>query len=177
MYTVDPDADGALGSVSVRCDMTNGGWTMVMASGGVGPSDQAESTTVGTGTATYLPVAFARALAANGTQVHIRTEGLAATESITSVVNGIAIVRLREGLLLHYDAPEVNADPPTEWTGPFATDSSRLWYACSYPPFGSTLGNYPNIYHTCNNVDGLHLVNTASAWTQGAGTSLEVYVR
>ena len=60
-----------------------GGWTLIMASAGLGPDDQTESTSVQPGSASHLPAASVQALANGSEQVHIRTAGLAGTQSIT----------------------------------------------------------------------------------------------
>lgn len=154
--------------------MTNGGWTMVMASASLGPAAQAELLTVDTASGSYLPVAIVQALAAISSQVHIRGEGLADTQSVTSVAEGIAIQNLRLGRLLNHDALAFNDDPPTEWTGPFA--DGRLFDFCAIPPLGEQERVWPNVYHAaCNS--GLHLLDWESNWTYEVNVPLEVYVR
>jgi hypothetical protein len=176
-YTLDADGVGPLPAYTTLCDMTRGGWTMLYASGGSGSSSASESTEISAGSRRYLPVAIVRSLAAQATQVHIRTQDRFDTESITSVANGRAIQNLRLGLMLNQDAASFNDDPPTQWTGPFALTNARLRYSCGYPPFGTVEGRYPTIYHACGNAGGLHLTGVDSGWTVGSAVPLELYVR
>lgn len=179
-YFIDPDTlAGPVAELEVYCDMTNGGWTMIMATGGVGPDMQTATTPVIPGSQRYMPSAAVQALANVSTQVHIRTEGLVATESITSPPNALAIRNLRTLDLLNRGQTLMGPgdDPSAFWTGPRAADSTFLWHTCGPDPHGGPNPPYPNIYWACNNGGGIHITTTGSAWTSTAGTNMEVYVR
>jgi len=164
-YFIDPDgAAGSIAPARVYCDMTNGGWTLVMASNRLSPDDQTVSTTVLPNSGTYLPVAFVRALAISGTQVHIRTAGLVATQSVTSTPNTGPIVNLRAGQILS------RGGTAAMWTGPF---SANMFIA---DVVLDTL-TYPDIYWARGNAAGLHLNSFARGWTETNVSNMEVYVR
>ncbi|MBN9164703.1 MAG: hypothetical protein BGO98_33570 [Myxococcales bacterium 68-20] len=179
-YLIDPDGPGPQPSATVYCDMTGGGWTLVMASHSLGPSAQTVASTVLPGSGTYLPGRLARALATASTQVHVRSAGAAATRSITSVPETLPIQNLRTGHLLNADSPFRGAsdDVSAMWTGPLAADASYLWHSCGVAPFG-TVGSYPDIYWACNNGDGFHLTGAQGSKWRAADPDedLEVYVR
>jgi hypothetical protein len=178
VYRIDPDGPGPVAAFDAYCDMTNGGWTLIMATNGIGPDGQSEGA-VTPGSASHVPIAIAQALAVVGSQVHIRTAGLIATESITSVPGGLAIQNLRNGIVLNAgQLLTSSADSPSAfWTGPFAVDSTHLWHTCGPSPWGGLDLPYPSIYWACNNGGGMHITATGSAWTATSGTSMEVYVR
>ena len=179
-YIIDPDGSaGVLAPARVYCDMTNGGWTLVMASNRLGTDAQTASATVLPNSGTYLPVAFARALATAGTQVHIRTAGAIATRSITSVANMLPIQNLRAGLVLTNNSPfRATGDSVAAlWTGPFAANAQYLWHTCGPAPFSVSSASYPSIYHACGNAGGMHLNGPNTGWTVADGENMEVYVR
>jgi cysteine-rich repeat protein len=178
-YFIDPDAaGGTIVSARVYCDMTNGGWTLLMASNSLGPDRQTVSATVLPNSGTYLPATFAQALATAGSQVHIRTAGAAATRSITSVANTLPIQNLRAGIVLTANSPfrSTGDSVAALWTGPFAANAQYLWHTCGPAPFGAS-AIYPAIYHACNNSGGVHILSTNSGWTSTAVENMEVYVR
>jgi hypothetical protein len=184
-YRIDADGAGAITPFDAYCDMTFddgngggvGGWTLIQSFAGMmGPSGGAEGA-VAPGTSTYLPLATMEALATAGTQVHIRSTGLAATESITSKANMEPIVNLRTGLLTNEGLLALTPQEQTDrWTGTFAI-TDRLGFSCP------TAGNgWPSVYHACGNQIGLHIVTDHARWDWQGGDAtknldMEVYVR
>ncbi|MEZ4403655.1 MAG: fibrinogen-like YCDxxxxGGGW domain-containing protein [Kofleriaceae bacterium] len=170
MYDVDPDGPGGLAAFPVYCDMSAGGWTLIMASAGVAPADQATTTPVLPGVAAHLPKDRAIALAVVSTQVHIRTEGMP-DDSVTSVPGAAPIEHLRAGRIVNAST----AATASAWIG---ARVGRLTYSCDK---SATL--YPSIYWACGNATGLHLMSSGtqrrSRWIFNAATDdrLEVYVR
>src|SRR5690606_12845453 len=119
-----------------------------------------------------------QAFANGASQVHVRSTGLAATESITSKANNEAITNLRLGNETNDGLSTLTpAEQVDRWTGPFA-NADRLSFTCE----PSALV-WPSIYWACSNQIGLHLVAGLSQWNyQGSGdpannTNMEVYVR
>ena len=180
LYYVDPDGAGAVAPARVYCDMTSGGWTLVMASNTLGPDTQVAADTVLPNSGRYLRSPFARALATASSQVHIRTAGAIATRSITSVANTLPIENLRAGLILTNNSPfrgsTASIAVAALWTGPFAANAEYLWHSCGPAPFGVSV-SYPAIYHACNNGGGMHLLGATAGWTSAGGENMEVYVR
>ena len=185
-YRIDADGAGAIAPFDAYCDMTFddgagagiGGWTLIESiAGKLGPMGGAEGA-VAPGTSTYLPLATMEALAMGGTQVHLRSTGLAATESITSKANMEPIVNLRAGYLANEGLLNFTPQEQTDrWTGTFAV-TDRLGFSCA------TAGNvaWPNIYHACGNPIGVHVIGDHARWDwQNGNTTLnldmEVYVR
>lgn len=175
------DADGASGPLHpfyATCDMTyaGGGWTMIMASAGLAVDHQRELVSVSTGLGTYLPRSIVERLASLGHTVHVRLEGDAATGSITSVADGLAIQNLRAGRMLNTGSAITSMSSPVaaEWTGPLATDATHLW--------GSSIPTdqfYPVLYWSSFNSAGLHIVAVAPTTFSSFGSAdpIEVYVR
>lgn len=182
-YLVDPDGAGAIPPLPVHCDMTfddgagggAGGWTMILSTSGVkGPTALTEGNTLA-GSAAYLPIETMKSFATAASQVHLRSTGKAATESITSKANNETIVNLRAGAVVNEGL--TGTDQIDRWTGPFAIPA-RLQFSCAT----SSLG-WPSVYWACGNFNGLHLVSALSMWdynvagNPGENIDMEVYVR
>lgn len=181
-YTIDPD--GAAGPVApflAYCDMDFddgaggvGGWTLIESTfGGLGPSGLTEGL-VAPGTSSYMPADTMKALANVASKVHLRTTGLAATESITSLADNEIITNLRAGYVVNEGL--VGAAQVDRWAGPFAI-ADRLTFSC---PTNSAV--WPSVYWACGNTIGLHLVQTHARWdwqggNTGANLEMQVYVR
>jgi hypothetical protein len=182
MHVIDPDGSGAIAPFDAYCDLAfeGGGWTLIMASNGLGPSNQTPGI-VTPSSGTYMPVATMMALAAESvsSRIHIRSAGQAAFASITSTPDSKPIQNLRMGLILNADSMMYSSsDPVVNWTGPFAT-IDRLWHSCQVAPFGTSNGGYPQIWWSCNNYGGLHFHETVSNWTADGSLNhaMEVYLR
>jgi hypothetical protein len=185
-YLIDPDgAAGAITPFAAYCDMTfddgngggAGGWTLIEStSGKLGPDALAEGL-VAPGSAAYLPLATMISLANGASQVHIRSTGLAATESVTSKANMEPITNLRLGAVVNTGLEGLTpAEQVDRWTGIFAI-ADRLSFGCA-----TNSQAWPGVYWACGNGSGLHLVTNNSRWDwQGGDTTqnldLEVYVR
>ena len=175
--TIDPDGSGPIPQFDAYCDMTYndgtgvGGWTLIQSI--VAPNGPV-NLVLGIpqpGTSVYLPLATMQSLANGATQVHIRTPGMQATASATSVANTKPIVHLRAGVLLN----DVSEFPQSQyWTGPFGT-ANQFDYTCSVS------NTWPNTYHGCG-TDAMHLLAQHARWNWSGGntglnTSFEIYVR
>jgi hypothetical protein len=184
-WEIDPDASGPIPTLLVHCDMDfdGGGWTLIMASGGLGTDNMVQQS-VAPGQSllvngSYLRADIAQALAQMAEQVHVREYTKVSTFSVTSVPGGKPIQNLRNLCALNVNSainsagvgPDVVA---TEWTGPQAT-TSRLWgvvTSCGGP------FPYPTIYWSVNNFSGLNLNPTMSGWVAfQLGVNLQVWVR
>lgn len=172
------DATGAGDFRQVYCDMTNGGWTLLYSSNAT-PTMITTQTPARPMTASMLPIALMSQIAGVASQVHIRTAGMLATRSVTSVANNFAIQSLRAGLTINSNSPL--SDPGNAiagvWTGPMAMTAASLWHSCGPAPYGtSTLAQ--NMYWACNNSNGLHVGGTHTAWiSSGPNENIEIYVR
>jgi hypothetical protein len=125
------------------------------------------------GTSIYMPVERVKALAAISTQVHIRTPGLATSQSVTSIANRAPILNLRAGMMVDVGFDSTPAH--TLWTGPYA-DASHLDYSCS-----NTNAAWPNVYQACG-TNGLHIWRQHARWSWSGGnaslnTAFETYTR
>jgi hypothetical protein len=179
VYALDVDREGPLGPIAAHCLMSDGGWTLIMASGALGPDDQRAETVVRPSSRTYLPLAYVQALAAISHEVRIRTAS-DPTRMITSVPDTLAIENLRMGLVLNAGSPldAASDDASPLWTGPFALDASRLWHTCEQPPATMTASAYPDVFHAGCNSGGLHLRAHQSTWAVASpNEALEVLVR
>jgi hypothetical protein len=123
------------------------------------------STPVTPGSSLRFSLETAQVLANLSRRVHIRTSGQAETRSMTSVLPR-AIGNLRNGIMLHPDTDI------THWTGPMA-DEEHLTRA----PCEDFFGSYPDIFETCTNPLGVHLVRDLSGWSDSVEENMEVYVR
>ena len=177
-YTIYPGGSGPSAATSVYCDMTYddgngaGGWTLIES---IQSGKSPESTTFATvmpGTTTAMPLATVEALAAVSTQVHIRTPGMASTQSITSIAHSPPIVHLRAGQILN----SVKDPQYQNWTGPYATPGYLDFTCTGMPP---SLNYWPNVYWACGNNTGLTLEGSSSEWEWSDDTDepFEVYVR
>jgi lysophospholipase L1-like esterase len=171
-YTIDPGT----GAISVYCDMTfsdgtaTGGWTLVESIQANNSPSNTLAGSVTPGTTTAMPLATVKALAALSAQVHIRTPGMASTQSITSLANSSPIVHLRAGNILNDLA---DSQQHQNWTGPFAT-AAYLDFSCATAGY-----TWPSVYWACGNASGLTLVTAWSEWkfSDNAKAPFEVYVR
>jgi len=184
-YLVDVDGAGALAPLVAYCDMTfddgagggAGGWTLIESTaGGLGPSGLTEGP-VAPGSSAHLPLATMVALADGASQVHLRSTGLAATESVTSKPDMEPIVDLRAGIVINASMLGLTpAQQVDRFTGPFA-NAARLEFGCA-----ASTATWPSLYWGCNNTQGLHLVSTHSRWNWLNGdvaqnVAMEAYVR
>lgn len=181
-YTIDPDgAAGAIAPFLAYCDMDFndgaggvGGWTLIESTfNGLGPDGLTQGV-VAPGTASYMPADTMKALANLSSKVHLRTTGLAATESITSLADNEIITNLRAGYVVNEGL--VGAAQVDRWGGPFAI-ADRLTFSC---PTNTAV--WPNVYWACGNFTGLHLMTAHSRWdwqagNTGANIEMQVYVR
>lgn len=181
-YTIDPDgAGGAIAPFLAYCDMdfndgagAVGGWTLIESTfNGLGPSGLTEGV-VAPGTASYLPLDTMKAIANLSSKVHLRTAGLAATESITSLADNEVITNLRAGYVVNEGL--AGAAQVDRWAGPFA-NADRLSFTCP-----TSMSPWPSVYWACGNQIGLHLVSTHARWdwqagNTGANLEMQVYVR
>ncbi|HEV3189505.1 MAG TPA: carbohydrate-binding protein, partial [Polyangiaceae bacterium] len=171
-YTIDPGT----GAVSVYCDMTfsdgtgAGGWTLVESIQANNSPSNTVAGVVTPGTTTAMPVATVKALAGLSSQVHVRTPGMAGTQSITSVANSSPIVHLRAGNILN-DLGD--SQQYQNWTGPYAT-AAYLNFSCA-----TTGYTWPSVYWACGNGSGTTIVTSWSEWkwSDNAKEAFEVYVR
>lgn len=182
-YTVDADGSGPLRPFDVYCDMTNGGWTLVLSTNASGPVSLSPAAPVLVGSARYLTAARAQALALAATQVHLRTAGMFATRSITSVAETFPIVNLRAGTFLNAGSPFRSATEAVTsvWTGPMAT-SGVFWHTCGPAPFTNfapqSYNRYPDLYWAGCNGGGMHVLSDQSRWVNsGPLERIELYVR
>lgn len=179
-YTIDLDGPGGAPPSTVYCDMTfddgsaAGGWTLIESI--QVPNGPTKGLTEGAplpGTSIYMRVAEVKALAAISTQVHIRTPGLATTQSVTSIPNAAPILHLRAGVMV-----DVGVDTIPEhalWTGPYA-DASHLDFSCA-----NANAAWPNVYQACG-TDGMHIWLQHARWNWSGGnaslnTAFEIYTR
>lgn len=196
-FLVDPDGDGAIAPLVVDCDMTfddgsgNKGWTLIFSTklDGTGAVvSNTEVPTVKSGDAGYLGVDVVKALATVSGQVHIRSRGDAANQSVTSKPGTQPILNLRAGHILGFGQP---TSPEQDWTGPYA-DAAHLAYdavAIAREPGNAQNPNHdgcgaaaascpwPAVYWAFND-SGMHFFGDVRMWLYGAAPSpLEIYVR
>lgn len=154
------------------CDMTfdGGGWTLVLATG-VGGTWSYSNGSPAPLVPGFVPTGVLTTLANGATQVHIRSNGQAATRSATSIPNTTPIVNLRNGMSAS-EGLEFQ-DPFAYWTG---TMVNRLNRSCGWDAPGA----WPNTYWACG-YPGLHLQPGppgVSRWVwEEADEALETYVR
>jgi hypothetical protein len=165
---IDPDGPGGDPPANVWCEMSfeGGGWTLVLSSNGLGPSELSESAdgAVLPLSSTYLAPELTSALARSARSVHIRTRG-DVTRSITSVDPQV-VLNLRSGISLERQTS------PASWRGPFAEASYLDHEVCpSYRYF-------PDVFDGCGPSGEFQLVDDLSRWTVMSGPEpLEVYLR
>ena len=178
-YTIDPDGSGPVLPTSVYCDMTYndgtgaGGWTLIESIQSGGNPASTTSGEVMEGTTTAMPLATVEALALVSEQVHIRTPGMASTQSVTSIAKSSPIVHLRAGEILNSLSDSQQYE---NWTGVYAIPP-YLDFTCTGTP--SSINYWPSVYWACGNTTGLTLASMWSEWewTGPGGQPFEVYVR
>ena len=160
-YLIDPDGPGSAPGAMVYCDMTGGGWTLVMASHSLGPSMQTATSPVLPGSGTYLRHGWRARFTAPriSARVHVRygrgrgdalnherARDLAHPEPARGLPpeRQLALPR-RERRCVG------DVDRPAGWRRELPP-----WHSCGVAPYGS-VGTYPDIYWACNNKDGFHL--------------------
>ena len=181
-YWIKPD--GIQYGINVYCDMTSTisgcsgsgicnlrGSTLIYSSG----SDPCtKEGTVLPGTSTYMPANIVQALAQSSTVVHIRTNGKATTESITSLhPNHPTPIQNLQNLVL----VNTNFDL-SDWTGQWM---SHVVLTNSQP----VVGNYPDIWETTGKEQYGMFITTdangggcASVWgASGPTEDIQVFVK
>ncbi len=206
-YWIDPDGSAGYAPYRAYCDMTfdeagddtgAGGWTLLMSTSGnpgTGPNtcDQLEEGPILPGTHATLQNTdntndhnewkLWQALVADGVsaQVHIRTAGAAATESVTSkaqyddaVFAGWRQPTIRVLNCTHAtncDTPYDSNQVLTHFAGPKASISA-LYQS------GSINYDHPDVWNANNSTDSLELYDNNSAWgSSSADVAMEVYVK
>ena len=130
------------------CDMTNGDWTLIQSH--VANQTSTESLFVSSGAATYLSWPQVKVLAAGASQVRVN-DRLIPGNKIESKADQFPILQLRLGALMSDNANQATSDQYWNVFGNVTT--ANLDFGCN----GATGFVYPNLYHACNNGDGMHL--------------------
>ena len=178
---IDPDLDGPIPPFDAHCDMDfdGGGWTLILATAdGMGPTDGTEGVVL-PGSNTHMPTATMLALAMVSSQVHLRSAGQAATRSATSPPDSLPIVNLRLGKMLERTAA---AYSDAHWVMGSAlshANMTRINMSQQCADAEAADRDYPDVYHACNNENGLHLLGGLSTWNLASSPPepLELYIR
>lgn len=131
------------------CNMTDGGWTLIQSHVAAQPSTEAPS--VASGSGTYLPWFAVKSLAAGASQVRIDDRSTPANK-IESKAGLFPILQLRLGALLSDNANPGTSD--TYWNVFGNVTAANLDFG---PCTGAAGFQYPNLYHACDNGNGMHL--------------------
>lgn len=137
--------------LSVFCNMTDGGWTMIQSLRAGRIPVAGTAIAAGYHLGRYMPDTAVRELAGTSTQIRIVSHDTPANY-YESVADAIPIQRLRSRALLQDDATQ--ADNAAYWTANGTLLLTALNYTC---PTVSRVG-YPNIFWACGNGAGLHIL-------------------
>lgn len=167
---------GVATAFTAYCDMdfNGGGWTLTLSTrNGQGPASAATGVVdPASGVTQAMPLATFTALSNGSREVHMRTAGQAATQSITSYPLTVPIFNLRSQLSLVAKFAEIS---DSDYYGPYATPD-HIDSTCA-----NTQGPFPSLYQACG-TNGIHLEGTSSRWNWNSGNnatnvSMEFYLR
>jgi hypothetical protein len=151
-----------------------GGWTLLLATkNGQGPISATFGVVLPSDTVTKaMPRATALAMFQAARETHLRSTGLAATQSMTSYPLTQPMLNLRNNRALDSVFSQTS---DSDWYGPYA-DPGHIDTTCQNTP-----GPFPDLYQACG-TDGLHLLGPHSRWNWSGGAtwlnvSMEFYIR